>query len=192
MWTGRGWYASDVFPHLFLTSALRERKPGGVSGNVLGLTTPWADIQSGPHSKSAFCFSGAHTGSSSGEGSAMVFSSPKLPRFLNPPPTHNRVFSPELLNRNLKSESECLFRIPNIYRGARSKGTATQQHFLERITWGKEGETCQAQSPPPTPQLGPGQRVSFFAVRCMVPVVMLLGSHCQPVYEPLRRRDAKI
>lgn len=146
---------------------------------------PGLTSSQGPHSKSALCFSGAHTGSSSGEG-AMVFSSPKLPRFLNPSPTHNRVFSPELLNRNLKSESECLFHIPNIYRGARSKGTATQQHFLERITWGKEGETCQAQSSLPTPHFGPGQRASFFAVRCMVPVVMPLGSHCQPVYEPLR------
>lgn len=167
--------------HLFLTSALRERKPGEVSGNVLGLTTPWADIQSGaPQQECFLLLSGAHTGSSSGAGSAMVFSSPKLPRFLNPPPTHNRVFSPELLNRNLKSESECLSPIPNIYRGARSKGTATQQHFLERITWGKEGELCQAQPPP---HLGPGQSASFFAV---VPVVILLGSHCQPVYEPLR------
>lgn len=151
-----------MLPHLFLTSALRERKPGEVSGNVLRLTTPWADIQAGaPQQERFLLLSGAHTGSSSGEGSAMAFSSPKLPRFLNPPPTHNRVFSPELLNRNLKSESECLSHIPNIYRGTRNKGTATQQHFLERITWGKEGETCQAQSPPPAPILGQGRERRF-------------------------------
>lgn len=151
-----------MLPHLFLTSALRERKPGEVSGNVLGLTTPWADIQAGaPQQERFLLLSGAHTGSSSGEGSATVFSSPKLPRFLNPPPTHNRVFSPELLNRNLKSESECLSRIPNIYRGTRNKGTATQQHFLERITWGKEGETCQAVPAPWPPSWARAESVVF-------------------------------
>lgn len=44
-----------LLPHLFLTRTLRERKPNEDSGNVLGLTMPWADIPSWvPHSKCAF------------------------------------------------------------------------------------------------------------------------------------------
>lgn len=170
-----------MLPHLFLTSALRERKPGEVSGNVLGLTTPWADIQAGaPQPKSAFCFSLVPTqGLQRGGECHGTFSNPKLPIKISEslPPTHNRVFSPELLNRNLKSESECLSRIPNIYRGTRNKGNCHPATFSGELQ-GKEGESVPGI--PPWPHLGPEQRASFFAVKH--------GSSCYAAGLPLPAR----
>lgn len=144
-----------LFPHLFLTSTLRERKPGEDSGSVLGLTTPWAGIQSGvPQQERFLVLCGAHRGSSGGEGSAMVFSSPKLPRVLNAPSTHNRVFSPDLLNISLKSE--CLSRIINLCRNAGREGTATQQRFWRELPGERKVKCARLRHP-----LGPWQSTLF-------------------------------
>ena len=139
-----------LFPHLFLTSTLRERKPGEDSGSVLGLT-----IQSGvPQQEHFLVLCGAYRGSSGGEGSAMVFSSQKLRRVLNAPSTHNRVFSPDLLNINLKSE--CLSRIINLCRNAGREGTATQQRFWRELPGERKVKCARLRRP-----LGPWQSTSF-------------------------------
>lgn len=98
---------------------------------------PGLTSSQGPQQGCPLVLSDTHTGSFGGvEGRGMVFASPKLPRVLNAPSTHHKVFSPELLNRNLKSE--CFSHTVTICRNARRGGAATQQYFWREFPGGRQ------------------------------------------------------
>lgn len=162
-----------LLPHLFLTSTLRERwsqvktQEDSWDSQHPGLTS-----SQGPQQGCPLVLSDTHTGSFGGvEGRGMVFASPKLPRVLNAPSTHHKVFSPELLNRNLKSE--CFSHTVTICRNARRGGAATQQYFWREFPG--EGRWNVRGSGTPS---GPRQS--------LVPVPTL-GSHHPPGSEPRLR-----
>lgn len=125
-----------LLPHLFLTSALRERKWSEDPGKGPDSRPPWGwHPVVGPRGRVSSGLCGAHAGNSMGRGIEWHFPARNCSRVLNVRCMPNRVFSPTL---HIQLRSECLSHIVNIFQECWEKGNCYLVAFLERITWERE------------------------------------------------------